>query len=278
MQGILFLASEIQSLTGADFAVSCLMAKYAIYRHELFHFVVECMVAELEGLYRKPIYVHRPKLDGPGCSYYLLEEAMAHANMARHGVRNPLSKGIKGRRTIFRKIIAADPPGYRDGFKYFEQQPFKKGLVEIAADYLRVSGVDSPLSHVALDRLFPLWPRLPWEWCPLRIIKDETRLGVPPIAVHFFRSVRIAAESPRFRHQLSELPSSIQSQWRRATDKLRLNPTQRGLDFKKWIAAPDGQLFSLRVNKSYRAHLLLHAIDHHWIADSIGTHKEMGHG
>lgn len=50
-----------------------------------------------------------------------------------------------------------------------------------------------------------------------------------------------------------------------------------GLDFKIW--PKEGKnVFSVKIDRNYRAHLILEEDSGHWIADRVGNHKSMGHG
>ena len=71
--------------------------------------------------------------------------------------------------------------------------------------------------------------------------------------------------------------SALRSKWQKTKQKLCLNPTTKGLNFKPWDQSKDE--WSVRVDKGYRAHIRQTlAAGAVWEAIKIGTHKEMGHG
>jgi hypothetical protein len=79
-----------------------------------------------------------------------------------------------------------------------------------------------------------------------------------------------------FQNQLSKLGQEIRKAWERTKIRLQQAITP-GADFKKW--PPGGNnIYSVRINDNFRAHLKGAPGEKNWVAISIGSHKNMGHG
>ncbi|MBB2769111.1 UNVERIFIED_ORG: plasmid maintenance system killer protein [Mycolicibacterium obuense] len=124
---------------------------------------------------------------------------------------------------------------------------------------------------------YPNPVRIDWTRCPI-ILDDPVdllqRLG---IGVSLFRAVEDVLETPKFRSALSKLDSQLQKLWSTRKADLARSTALKSLDFKPWKkAGPD--IYSVRVNGNYRAHLRHDRDERVWFAEAIGDHKAMGHG
>jgi len=83
-------------------------------------------------------------------------------------------------------------------------------------------------------------------------------------------------ESESFLKSLRNMAHPIQRRWEETKWKLAEAITP-GADFKPW---PKGGrwVYSVRLNKNYRAHIRRPDVGDTWTALEIGTNKEMGHG
>jgi hypothetical protein len=123
-----------------------------------------------------------------------------------------------------------------------------------------------------------MWPSIDWRYCPIHIIHDEKRLGLPSITFDLFLQVAAIEETTRFRKDLARLHPELQRAWLDARNALAVSTEPNGLDFKLWDRAVGSRLYSVRVSKGHRAHLRYVDAERRWYAEAIGSHKEMGHG
>ncbi len=69
----------------------------------------------------------------------------------------------------------------------------------------------------------------------------------------------------------------IQQLWQMRKNDLARSTTLKSLDFKQWKKAGPN-VYSVRVDSSYGAHLRYVRNESVWFAEAIGDHKTMGHG
>ncbi len=254
------------------------IALRAIHQHELFHFAVDYMAAQWEAITQKPCWLPARSLKHPTSGYNLLEEELANAHMMRAFWGGPKPLKAKGRADCLREFVLRQPPGYRDAPRSVATPAFVAAASRLAFDYVGcIPGLRAP-AFGALDayRMFPLADPLDWRYCPVHIIEDSHRLGLPPLDLELFREVAGITESKQFSKALASFPPSLRRQWQRTKEKLAISTALPGLDFKRWRRAPDGDVYSVRITLNYRAHL--HYASGSWVAEAVGPHKAMGHG
>jgi hypothetical protein len=123
---------------------------------------------------------------------------------------------------------------------------------------------------------FSIRPRIDWRYCPIHLVNDGARLGIPPDWLGFFSRLSAIEETDEFRKELEMLAFPIRRAWKRTKQKLGIAITA-GADFKKWDKGGN-DLYSVRINDNFRAHLCRRKESDDWLAVAIGKHKEMGHG
>jgi hypothetical protein len=213
--------------------------------------------------------------------YIEREEKLANAYMLRafRTARPPLR--VAGKQVALRNFTLLQPKGYSEG-STVRPQDWDRELALLANEYGRHSASGSRNSRLWNPSFgydwpgqFPIRPKIDWRYCPIHIIDDGARLGIPPGWITFFASLANLHEPPEFERKVSALPPPIQRAWFRQRDRLKVAITP-GADFKRWEkGGPD--VFSLRVNDGYRAHGRRERVSNEWVALNIGTHKEMGH-
>src|SRR5205823_12627777 len=93
-----------------------------------------------------------------------------------------------------------------------------------------------------------------WRQCPIHVVHDEKRLNLPPIEFDFLRLVHGVTETKSFAKELSKLHDQIQRAWVKTKEKMLVDTTMSGLNFKHFIDGGE-QVCSVRLNKAYGAHL-----------------------
>ena len=85
-------------------------------------------------------------------------------------------------------------------------------------------------------------------------------------------------ETKSFAKELSKLHDQIQRAWVKTKEKMLVDTTMSGLNFKHFIDGGE-QVCSVRLNKAYGAHLRRLDSPPGWLeAFRVGDHKVMGHG
>ncbi|KUI27326.1 hypothetical protein [Mycobacterium sp. GA-2829] len=255
------------------------LAFHAILRHELFHFEVDCMTANWELTTGVDVYWNaRGFLNGSG--YIEQEEALANAYMLR-GFKHPtrsLANSV-GTYAALRRFCERQPPVYDHGPKVAKTRG--SYLLEcswLADMYHQVSKTSWHVPH-ELDTLifYPNPVRIDWTRCPI-IVDDPVhllqRLG---IGISLFRAVEDVEETPKFQSALSKLDPKLQKQWLKRKADLARSTALKSLDFKQWKKAGPN-VYSVRVDGNYRAHLRHDRDEQVWFAEAIGNHKKMKHG
>jgi mRNA-degrading endonuclease RelE of RelBE toxin-antitoxin system len=98
------------------------------------------------------------------------------------------------------------------------------------------------------------------------------------VGLDLFRAIPTIFQTKQFDRSLEKLPQDIQKQWERAKNKLQQTTAIGALDFKLWEKRQNISVYSVRLNRGYRAHLEYDYTAKNWQATEIGTHKHMGHG
>lgn len=267
---------------GAFGKVNCSMttkvelAFHLIHQHELFHFAVDFATAQLELLSGRPCWVPGRKLKGPG-GYNIREEKLANTWMLRSLWGGSSRLKFRGRSESVRAFVKQMPEGYCDA-DGVTRASFHPEVDQLVCEYATISGFDGRLLR-QLDgaRLLPLSPRIDWRQCPVHIIHDEKRHGLPTLGIDLLRLISQLRETDKFQRELSKLAPSVRELWAPTKRKLLADVTIPGLDFKHFEHKGE-RVYSVRLNRGYRAHLRKTSDPPGWEAYSVGDHKSMGHG
>jgi hypothetical protein len=251
------------------------LACHAILRHELMHFAVDYISSQWEiaaGL--RCFWLARQKLRDPKLGYAPLEEELANGYMLR-GFRFP-SQTLRepGAFGLLKDFVETMPPGYRDGIKAIGKSAFETLLELLSCNF--EGCLDRPYRTAfpeGFDFLsfYPSLRPIDWRYCT--ILLDAGRQAVP-LSLQIITNISAIGESPRFKRSIQRMDNTDRLAWDRVKAKLRVSTQIPGLDFKPWKQ----DVFSVRVSDSVRAHLRLIRETGEWVAETIGHHKEMGHG
>jgi hypothetical protein len=252
----------------------------ALHQHELFHFAVDYMASQWEAISGKPCHKPARALRDRARGYIVLEEQLANASMVRSFWGGRSSLRARGRSDALRTFVRQQPPGYCDAERVVATAAFRDGCERLARAYIsQIGGYDdSYLSAMDLMRIYPFTPSIDWRYCPIHVMDDGERLGLPPIDLGLFRTVAGIGESDKFRKQLVRMPPAVQTAWERAKEILEINPHVGGLNFKLWERRPGEKIYSVRLNRSHRVHLGYRDDSRQWTALAVGGHQAMGHG
>jgi hypothetical protein len=281
---ILLFAIQVYRHLNCDLNKKLQLAFYSIMRHELCHFFVDYFSAQFELIVGRACYLPAAKnLKDQNLGYNLLEEQLANAWMLR-GLRYP-EKRIREDMAYSYLISFTinQPPGYRDGIKIIDKPSFIDALNRLCSEYSSQcpEGMDLdrkiPESAVDLYNLYPFDKKDAWKYCAIHIIDDMDELGLPSFDVNLFPFISRIIESRKFSKMFGQLSSEIQKKWKRVKQQLGISTGFPGLDFKKFPKAGKN-VYSVRVDKSYRCHLLYNSKERLWTAFEIGSHKKLGHG
>lgn len=262
------------------------LAYHAILRHEIFHFNVDCMIANWELVTGAAVYWGAKEKKRNAHGYVSLEEGLANAYMLR-GFKNPSRKLAQpGVYSALKRICELQPDGYRDAFRYVKTRgdyarmdSFFDACSELSVSYQRES--DSPWRPLeeALDALmfYPDLIRIDWTRCPIIVLDEHDLQGALGISVSYFQSIRDIEETEKFARSFKKLDKSIQQRWVKNKGRIAQSISLNGLNFQPWKKdGPD--YYSVNVGGNYRAHLRYDRRGAKWFAEAIGNHKEMGHG
>ncbi len=260
------------------------LAFRAIHQHELFHFSSEYFMAQMEALLGIPIYWRaKDYWRDREYGYHIIEEELANAQMllAIKYASNNLK--IKGKTKALSDFIKTQPEGYCDGLGY-KKTSFERECNIHALCYLS-NWVNFPNDGEDYSENFdflPLYPRFPqqdWRYCPIHILLDQERFDLPLASLDLFRFIPSLIETDKFLKSLKKLPKDIQNYWGKTKVMLRETTAVPGLDFKKWGEKKGSlSIYSVRLNRGFRAHLGYDSSEKIWRALSVGNHKQMGHG
>jgi hypothetical protein len=275
-----FLMIDLFGHIDCDSSTRFRMAFRVLHQHELFHFAVDYMAAQLESIVGAPCHKPARDLKDKQLGYILLEEQLANAHMIRSFRSGPRSNRVRGATDAVREFVRNQPPGYRDGAKSTSPHTFPNECEELGLCYGEcIPGYDPRgLEAVDLTALYPIRPQVDWRYCPIHIIHDEARLAVPAIELGLFQTIQSILEPETFLDQLSKTPSSIQKRWQKTKNVLKITTSAQGLDFKRWKSQENQQVFSIRLSDNYRVHLLYSRSNRSWTAAEVGPHTAMGHG
>jgi hypothetical protein len=281
--GIAYLIKNALSKLTATVNAKAHLAFHAILNHELFHFGTDYTIAQAELIHQEPWWVPaKAAFKGGMPNYCVIEEQLANAYMLKVFRTMKPALRIRGKQRALREFTKVQPEGYCDGWRV-RSQDWDRLLPALAEEYGRRStkGAANPRlweRDLGFDWTgqFPMRPRIDWRYCPIHLVNDGSRLGIPPDFLSFFARIPALVESERFLKRLRDMADSIQRAWERTKLKLAVAIT-RGADFKPWPNGGFG-VHPVRLNDNYRAHIQRPNVGDAWTALDLGTHKEMGHG
>jgi hypothetical protein len=279
--GVLYLSATVFDHLPVDLNTKLQISFRALHQHELFHFAVDYMVSQWEAILDKACYVPaRQRLRDPAAGYIVREEELANAHMIRAMRGGHRQLRVRARTESLRRFVQTQPAGYKDGGNSTSQEVFQRRSNQLAREHLGcIEGYSARLlGSVDLFRLFPIDAAIDWRYCPIHVVHDEHRLAASPLALGLFQSVLVAEETSSFVRKFEKLPDHIQRRWLETKQRMAQTVALPGLDFKRWRNGSDGKVYSVRLNKSYRAHLQYGGKPPGWSAIEIGTHQELGHG
>jgi hypothetical protein len=281
--GLAYLIRHAFGDLPASLTTKAHLAFHALLNHELFHFATDYAIAQAELDHQEPWYVPAKmgfRFDYPG--YCVEEEQLANAYMLSAFRSMKPALRVKGKQAALQAFVKKQPPGYCDALNVRPQH--LGGLLENLA-HRYGSYTTRGASHALLWNpdfgydwagKFPIRPRIDWRYCPIHLFDDSDRIGMPPGWLSLFSRLAAIHETDEFIKKIKTMAPPIQRAWERTKQKLAITITA-GADFKKWPKGGDN-LFSVRVNDNFRAHLLRQRESDGWLAIAIGNHKEMGHG
>ena len=244
-----------------------------LLEHEMLHFAVDYACAQWEVLLHAPCWRSlMQRRREKGLPYIKLEESLANAYMLRRlSVRwnIPVLKEVE-------RFTCRQPSGYNNAGEYVEKGKFDTGLAELAKTYVAIHASERGLNVFSpcfdYASIFPVYPSVPGARCPIQIVKDLARFGIPEISVRFLKCIPEIVETELFQKLFSQMPHDIQKRWNRKKEQLKLM-LPRHPEFENFR-----DHFSLRLGHNFRAHLRPVAGQTHWEAFEIGPHTKMGHG
>lgn len=278
--GVAWLATRFFHTLPTDDLTRARLAFHAILQHELFHFATDVAVSQAElsqqhAWWRPAVEARRARSE----PYSHREERLANVWMLR-AFRTALpGYQVRGKQAALKSFVAKQPPGYRDALD-FQAQRWDAELRELMAEYASNAGCydDNPLLWREYDWAcqFPVRPRVDWRNCAIHYKDDSARFGIPPGWLTFLSRLHAIDESDKFLKQLAKLGRPHKERWLVAKQRA-MDTMTAGHDFKPW---PKGgnDVWSLRVDRAFRAHLQRDRANDRWVALEIGTHGAMGHG
>ena len=255
------------------------VSKNVLFLHEIYHFLVDLAISQLELLTNHSIYRAHKRLyknQARGFmsieEYNELEENLANAFMleeiqssiSEHQLQNIIS------------WVETMPAGYREGAKTYVEASKKNLENENLNRYAGVIAAKTKLNIIeqALD-LTVFIPK-PLEsiiqQCPLHILDDTDETGLDADIVRFFQRIDEIEETKQFKKMFSKIPRKIQNAWLETKELVKefIPKSLKLKKFKGW--------YSLRLPDGYRVHLDPPRKEKGWIAVKIGDHQVMGHG
>ncbi len=286
IEGILAFAVHAFSDVKLPLERKVQLAHHAILRHELFHFNVDCMIANWEMAMGAAVFWNAKGQYRNQHGYVPLEEGLANAYMLR-GFKYP-SRALAnsaGAYLALKRFCKHQPVGYKCAERYVKTRgqhgridSFFDACCELSASYrAAASPIWRPPDELDPLLFYPDAVRVDWTRCPIIVLDERGLLDALGIDVAYFRTISDIEETAKFERALKKLDKSIQQRWRENKEKLAVSTSFSSLGFQPWKL--DGtDYFSVRVGGNYRAHIRRDRSASKWFAEAIGNHKEMGHG
>ena len=270
--GVFFINSGIQYVThliALDFPGVLEPRKLAfdfIAAHEFFHAKFDVGILGLEAVSKKHFYVPQ-KFAFRRCPAQQPEEALANRTAWKFLDRDPRTKFDADIKEFFELFMDRQPAAYAR---------YKEPLVDLQSE--AAAGIFSGLRYKgARDSALGKWiGHVPPYTFSANLVPRHLVTGVkysqfvaPSLS---FPTINIVSELPNL---LKKYPNH-HKKWADTKSKLISAPERVGLNFKRWPPKPP--LWSIRVDKAFRAHLNPVSIaDGVWEAVEYGTHDELGH-
>lgn len=281
VSSIFYLMVHVFGNLQTDFWTKFKLAFRALHQHELFHFGADYMASQWECITSKPCKRHAKEiLTDANRGYSPLEEEMANTQMLHSFRWSKRTLSARGKTEALKSFVRRQPFGYRDALEHNNMKEFDGNCRHLALAYVEcIPGFEGRhIEGVDVLNLLPRFPHLDWRYCPIHLIHDERRFGLPAIYLDLILKVAYIEETESFIKRLNKLSKEIQAAWKKIKDLLQKTTLANGLDFKMWERRKDMDIYSVRLNKGFRAHLGYQKHDHSWLALEVGGHKEMGHG
>jgi hypothetical protein len=275
LSSIAFMIGRVFSSINAAPEDLLKLAVRSLHQHELFHFAMDYASSQVEILTKRPCHKPARSLRDERYNYIVLEERLANANM----IRSFWGRRLRGKTQALRDFVSMQPPGYRDAPQSTEGTAFRQDCDLLAGRYVNSVGEHSHQALSGLDGVGVL-SRMPvdWRYCPIHVISDEHTCGLDSRWLDLFQRIEAVAESERFRKYLSRMPKPVQANWEEVKSRLSHTTAGAGLDFKFWKRTTEGSIYSVRLSRQHRAHLVVDRKTRGWTAVDLGTHSAMGHG
>jgi hypothetical protein len=246
-----------------------------LLHHERFHFLADYAQTQTELLLGVACR-YMLKNQFPKGKYLEIEEALANAFMLNQLQNSATKKQLEK----IKKFVLNQPAGYRDALPYSEDpEYFNHGQSEVVKAYVGLVALDKnvslPISSIDWQSSFISPEKTDWSECPVFIIQDDERMGLPPLVPKFLPCIPDIRETKKFLKKFSKLPQQYQNSWLETKSDLTVKPPN-----PKQFEALKGKMrgiYSLRVGSGHRAHLKPINEYEYWEAFEIGTHTEMRH-
>lgn len=286
-EGILAFAIHVFRGLDLTFERKVDLSFRAILRHELFHFNVDCMTANWELTTGAAVFWNAKERYRNPHGYVPLEEALANAYMLR-GFKYPTRRlaGSGGSYPALKRFCDQLPEGYRDAALYVRTRgqygaldSYFDSCSELSVAYQQSSAPAWQPLERGIDTLifYPDLIRIDWTRCPVIILDRHNLRGALGIGISYFQSITDIEETENFSRILKKLDKRLQMRWEASVEKLALSTSFNSLNFQPW--KKDGSdYYSVNLDGNYRVHLRYDRTRTKWFAESIGTHKAMGHG
>ena len=238
-----------------------ILAYQFLRRHEMFHFKFDVYALSLESAIGKPLYGPLKYIYRNHRSHQI-EEALANRSSWIWAKKTTAS-------TFFYDFMKLQPRCYSE----FDNDRSQMGS-RLAANLL-----DHNISLSARRDEQAYWVgQMPLNFtyatCPEYIVEPLSLSNYIDRAL-IFPTVRRINDSADVTEKIKRKYRNIRNQWEKTKSKLVAHPEAPGLNFKPW----DDGLWSVRVNKNFRAHLRRNTkIRGFWDTIDIGPHAKMGHG
>lgn len=256
------------------------ISKNILLFHEIYHFLTDLAVSQLELLTKHPMYRTHKKFYKnetvgliPTEEYNELEENLANAFMLEemqslisdHQLHNIIA------------WVETMPAGYREGGKTFLSSNIKSLQKDNLGRYAGIVAAKTQLNIVeqALDLTVFIPKPLSYivNQCPIYILDDTNETGLDPDIVRFFQRMEEVEETKSFKKMLMKIPQKIQNAWTKKKQLLK-EVLPKSPQFKKFKG-----YYALYLPDGYRAHFIKpKKNEKRWLAVEIGTHQSMGHG
>jgi hypothetical protein len=275
MTSVHYLANRLFSKRRGAKSKIYQLAYDLLLNHERFHFLADYAQTQLELLLGVPCRSMLSNQFKTG-EYLEIEEALANAYMLRELKQVATLRQFEQ----IKSFVLGQPAGYKDAIPYFEDtELYQHGLAEVVKSYAGLTALrkNAVLSVSCIDWAshFGNSESINWSECPIHILHDDGRLGLPPLTPKFLKCIPTIIETKKFSKKFSTLARQYQDSWQEKKLELAARPPNPK-QFEKLVGKKRG-LYSVRIGGGHRVHLQPINRFEYWEAFEIGTHTEMGH-